>query len=148
MVGRQSALAKFNKISGSEGGISGESYWERLNSGNANGGVNDQMLVPSELKLDTLPNGANMDAEPPTVDLTTELGDDEIILVPDREVMGDSWMRLSEMPAPETFGPYDLRGGRQAYDYAFRYSHKFDPELRYPQLKDAVRITNVSSLFN
>jgi len=147
MVGRQSALANFNKISGADGGVGGESYWERLNAGNAQGGVNDMLLIPPELRLDTIPAGANMDEEPPSVDLTTELSDDEVILLPDTKVFADSWVRLSEMPNPDVFGPYDLRGGREAYDYAWRYSHKFDPENRYPEAKDAIRITNVSALF-
>lgn len=148
MLGRQPALANFQKVS--EGASDRSTYFQRINDDRGMGGVSDMSVIPSELQLDTIPEGLvqNSSLEPVSVDLTSEIGDDEVYLIPDMDIMRDAWVRLSEMPSAERFGPYDLRQGRVAHDYVWRYSHKFDPEGRYPRAKDAVKITNVSKLFN
>ncbi|MDB9247457.1 hypothetical protein PN419_00350 [Halorubrum ezzemoulense] len=153
MIGRQDALAKLNKLqeTSSAGRIT---YREAINMGEARGGVNQDVLIPDELELSVIPRGeqselADIDEEDElSVDLTTELGPNELILVPDAQVHRQSVFRLSEMPSPETFGPYDLRGGREAVDYAWRYSHKFNPENRYPQLRDYIHLKNIDAIFN
>jgi|APHM01.1.fsa_nt_gi hypothetical protein len=153
MIGRQSALANLNKVqeTASSGRIT---YREAINMGEARGGVNSDVLIPDELELSVIPRGEEnnvagiSDSDELSVDLTSELGDDELLLVPDADVHRQSVFRLSEMPAPETFGPFEMRQGRRAVDYAWRYSHKFNPENRYPDLRDYIRLTNVSSLFD
>lgn len=153
MLGRQDALAKLNKLQDTQS-AGRMTYREAINMGEARGGVNQDVLIPNELELSVIPRGEQGElseideADELSVDLTTELGDDELILVPDAQVHRQSVFRLSEMPSPETFGPYDLRGGREAVDYAWRYSHKFNPENRYPQLRDYIHLTNISSIFN
>ena len=151
MIGRQPALAQLNKLQETDS-AGRMTYREAINMGEARGGVNQDLLVPDDLELSVLPRGENVDGiddeDQLQVDLTTELDDDELILVPDAEVHRQSVFRLSEMPAPETFGPYDLRGGRQAVDYGWRYSHKFNPEQRYPELRDYIRLTNIDAIFN
>lgn len=152
MIGRQEALAKFNAVqeTASAGRIT---HREAINMGEARGGVDNDLLIPDELRLHTIPRGEENNVsgiskdDELSVDLTTELGTDEVILVPDAEVHRNSVFRLSEMPAPDTFGPYEERGGRRAVDYAWRYSHKFDPENRYPNLRDYIHLKNVSALF-
>lgn len=151
MIGRQPALATLNKKQ--ETASAGRmTYREAINMGEARGGVNSDILIPDELTLHTIPRGENVsgidDEDELSVDLTSELDDNELILVPDAEVHRQSVFRLSEMPAPQTFGPYDLRGGREAVDYAWRYSHQFDPEQRYPNLRDYVRLTNIDAIFS
>lgn len=151
MIGRQEALAKLNKVqeTSSSGRIT---HREAINMGEARGGVNQDLLLPNELELSVIPRGESpsgiSDSDELSVDLTTELGTDELILVPDANVHRNSVVRLSEMPSPETFGPYDLRGGRRAVDYAWRYSHKFNPENRYPNLRDYIHLKNIGDLFN
>lgn len=153
MIGRQPALAQLNKVqeTDSAGRIT---YREAINMGEARGGVEDDLLIPDDLELNTIPRGEEDEVSPIddddelSVDLTSELDDNELILVPDASVHRQSIFRLSEMPAPETFGPYELRGGREAVDYAWRYSHKFDPEHRYPELRDYVRLTNIDEIFD
>jgi len=153
MIGRQEALAQLNKLQETQS-AGRMTYREAINMGEARGGVNGDLLIPSELELSVIPRGeqnemSEIDEEDElSVDLTSELGTDELILVPDAEVHRQSVFRLSEMPAPETYGPYDMRGGREAVDYAWRYSHKFNPDNRYPQLKDYIHLTNISSIFN
>lgn len=153
MIGRQEALATLNKKQSTQS-AGRMTYREAINMGEARGGVNDDVLIPDELRLHTIPRGegdnvAGIDKEDELhVDLTTELDTDELILVPDAEVHRNSVFRLSEMPSPETFGPYPQRGGREAVDYAWRYSHKFDPENRYPNVRDYIRLTNISSIFD
>ena len=151
MIGRQPALAQLNKAQETQS-AGRMTYREAINMGEARGGVNDDILIPDEPTLHTIPRGEDVDGidedEELQIDMTTELEDNELILVPDAEVHRQSVFRLSEMPAPETFGPYDLRGGREAVDYAWRYSHKFDPESRYPELRDYIRLTNIDSIFN
>lgn len=147
MIGRQPALSRFNIPQSTNTGR--QTYRDLINAGNAKGGVTSDLLLPDELRLNVLPEDSNIsEDEELSIDLTTELGDDEVILIPDIEVMRNSWVRLTEMPTPETFGPYDLRGGREAVDYAWRYSHFFDPDARWPNLKDAIHIQNVSMLLN
>lgn len=151
MLGRQEALAQLNKLQDTKS-AGRMTYREAINSGEARGGVNDDVLIPDSLELSVLPRGEDINGVPESeelsVDLTTELGPDELLLVPDAEVHRNRVFRLSEMPSPETFGPYDQRGGRQAVDYAWRYSHQFDPEQRYPELRDYIRLTNISSIFD
>ena len=151
MIGRQPALAQLNKLQETES-AGRMTYREAINMGEARGGVNDDLLIPDELTLHTVPRGEDVDGidedDQLQVDLTTELDEDELILVPDAQIHRERIFRLSEMPAPETFGPYDLRGGREAVDYAWRYSHKFDPEQRYPELRDYIRLTNIDAIFN
>ena len=153
MIGRQPALAQLNKLQETDS-AGRMTYREAINMGEARGGVEQDLLIPDELELSVIPRGEQdeidgIDEEDQLqVDLTTELDEDELILVPDAEVHRQSVFRLSEMPAPETFGPYDLRGGRRAVDYAWRYSHKFNPENRYPELRDYVRLTNIDAIFN
>ena len=152
MIGRQSALAQLNKMQETQS-AGRMTYREAINMGEARGGVNDDLLIPDQLELNVIPRGEethqDLDEDDElSVDLTTELDENELILVPDAEVHRQSIFRLSEMPAPETFGPYDLRGGREAVDYAWRYSHKFNPENRYPNLRDYIRLTNIDAIFN
>ena len=152
MIGRQPALAQLNKVQETQS-AGRVTYREAINMGEARGGINGDVLIPDELTLHTIPRGEQDniaefgEEDELSVDLTTELDDNELLLVPDAEVHRNSVFRLSEMPAPETFGPYDLRGGREAVDYAWRYSHKFDPEQRYPDLRDYIRLTNIDALF-
>ncbi len=152
MIGRHEALSKFNKVQETQS-AGRMKYQDLINMGddNAVGGINDWTVIPSELSLDVIPEGEDpagmTEDDEPSVDLTQYLGPDEIILIPDLETHMTQVVRQSEMPTPETFGPLDLRQGRKAVDYVWRYSHKFNPENRYPDLKDYVHIKNISELF-
>lgn len=144
MLGRKEALSNFNKRSGSEGGNPGETYWERINGDEYIAGVNNRATIPETLTLDTLPDSVNYD--PVTVDLSTELGTDEVYIFPDMDAVRENYWRLSEMPTPETYES-DGRAGKSFVDYVWRYSHKFDPGTRYSNAPDAFKLTNVSALF-
>lgn len=146
MVGRQSALANFNKVSGSQGGEGGDSYWDRLSDPNAIGGVNDWVVVPDNMEYPYTP----ADETPLTIDLTTELGDDEVILLPDMDTVMDKYWALHEMDEPEAFPMYQEGGGKMRQDYAWRYTHEFNPKghQRFADAEDAIHIQNVSALFN
>jgi len=146
MIGRQGALANFNKVSGSEGGIGGDSYWKRLSDPDAIGGVNDWVVVPDDMEYPYTPQGE----EPLRIDLTTELGDNEVILLPDMDAVMENYWRLHEMSAPEAFDMYQQGGGKMRQDYAWRYTHEFNPKghKRFADAEDAIHITNVDQLFN
>jgi len=143
-IARQESLAKLNRVTQTNSGRT--TYRALLNSGDAKGGISSELLIPSELRLHNVPAGHNLESDELTIDLTTELGADEMILIPDLDVAQRRWMRLAEMPSPEIFET-DLRMGRGAIDMVWRYSHQFDPYDTYPNLKDAVHLQNVSDLF-
>ncbi len=163
MVGSQSALANFNKISGSEGGISGESYWSRLNDPNAIGGVEEMNLIPDDIAPTRLPSDLEneLDVDQMIVDLVDDstavksggadsngvIGNDEVFLLPNLEDVRENYWRVHEMGTPQTFGPLDQRGGKTAYDYATRYTHRFNPKAAHAAATDAVHIKNPSVLF-
>lgn len=146
MIGRQPALARMNKPTKTNTGR--QTYRELVNAGNAKGGISDDMLLPDEMKLDVVPEDYAPDEQPPTVDLTTELDRNELILIPDMDIAAREWFRLAEMDAPNEFGPMEMRQGRRAVDYAWRYTHKFDPFGHYPDAKDAIRLTNIDAIFD
>ena len=163
MIGSQEALSTFNKVSDTGVGVVGDTYWDRLSHENAMGGVNDWMLIPdftapAKVPFDGGEDGEEMldqfkvdlvkdDAEATTSD-DEVIGKDEVFLLPSMDAVQQNYWRLHEMGEPQTFGPLDLRGGKRAYDYAWRYTHRFNPQRRHPHATDAIRLTNVSELFN
>lgn len=150
MIGRRDALTKFNHRSKeSDTRREAQSYWEILaDDDDTMVGVDQRVMIPDEMQLDVLPDNVDESTyEPFTVDLTGELGTNEVIILPDAEAVADNYWNLAEMGAPET-DTTDLRGMREAVDYVWRYSHKFDPHSRYGDAPDAFRLTNLDALFN
>jgi hypothetical protein len=167
MVGSQEALAKFNNVRDSSNGVIGDTYFDALmDDDNAMGGVNDWSLVPLDIAPAKVPYGEGQNSSElldqftvNLVDTGTEvkssggdedgqIGTDEVFLLPDMEAVRDNYWRVHEMGEPELFGPLDLRGGKEAYDYAWRYTHRFNPKRRHPNATDAIHLKNVSDLFN
>lgn len=165
MVGSQSALATFNQVSGEDGGVSGDTYWERLSHETAMGGVSDYNMLPNHTAPTNVPyvdgeEGGDLvdkykvnlvDQDQDNVEQDSDggiIGTDEVYLIPSLEQAGTHYWRLHEMPTPQDFGPIEERGGKQAYDYAYRYTHRFNPKERSPNAADAIRLKNVSALFN
>ena len=164
MVGSQSAIAKFNRVSGSQGGVAGDTYWQRLSHEDAVGGISDYNLVPEKTQPTNLPRDLKdeLNLDELVVDLVDEstavksggsddsgiIGNDEIFLLPDMGTVRDEWFNTYEMSAPETFEPVDLRGGKTAFDYATRYTQRHNPNDQYQDALDAIHIQNVSELFN
>lgn len=144
MIGRQEALSVFNKRTNADGGTTPrETYWERLNMANGMGvGVSDWKLIPDELRLSEAPEGK----EPVTVDLTDEMGTDEVIILPDMNQVRQKYWRLYEQAQPRVFMS-DADGGRTRADFVWRYRHRYDPTGEHSQATDAIRITNISELF-
>lgn len=145
MIGRQQALAVFNQRTNADGGTAPrETYWERINAANGVGvGVRDWKLIPDTLRLSEAPEGK----DPVVVDLTTEIGNDEVILLPNMSRVSSDYWKLYEQGQPRTFDA-EADGGRTRFDFAWRYRHRFDPTGKHSNATDAIRITNVSSLFN
>lgn len=148
LVGRKQAIRNFFRRSKeTDERREGQTYWEILSDdGDTMATIENYNVIPDEMQLDVLPDGAS--EEPFTVDVTSELGTDEVYVLPPMEQVMDNYWRLSEMTEPEVMGPYDERGGREAVDYVWRYSHYFDPNSRYGNAPDALKIENVSALFN
>lgn len=146
MIGRQDALARFNKRRKSDGGTDPrDTYWERLNSdGGVGVGVDDWKLIPDTLTFSKAPNGK----DPIELDLTSELDANEVILLPDMEQVRNKFWRLREMSTPESLGPYEKNGGKREFEYIWRYSHSFDPKGEFGTAPDAIHLTNIDVLFN
>lgn len=145
MVGRQQALAVFNQRTNADGGTTPrETYWERINnSGGVGVGVRDYKLIPDQLQFSEAPEGQT----PLTIDLSAELGPDEVLLLPDMNQVRQKYWQLYEQPSPETFNS-DADGGRTRLDYVWRYRHRFDPTGKHGEATDAILLQNVSTLFN
>lgn len=145
MIGRQKALAVFNQRTNADGGTAPrETYWERINSDNGLGvGIDGWRLIPNELVLSKAPEGK----DPISVDLTTEIGDNEVILLPDMGRVRSEFWKLYEQASPRVFTS-NADGGRDRFDYVWRYRHRFDPSGEHGAATDAIRITNVDQLFN
>lgn len=144
MIGRQEPLALFNQRTNAEGGTTPrQTYWERLNTANGVGvGVRDWKLIPDELVL----SEASDDQEPVSVDMTTELGNDEVIVLPDMNQVTSKYWQLYEQGQPRLFDS-EADGGRSRFDYVWRYRHRFDPTGEHSQATDAIHLTNLSELF-
>lgn len=149
-LGRQSALAKLNAKQPADGGQAPRmSYWDRIQVGdgqnytNNNVGIRDMMLIPDQLNGPETPPGY----DDITIDLTGELGEDELIILPDMNQVRQKYWRLRQMPTPRLFDPIPKEGGQTRFDYAWRYSHSFLPDNRYNNAEDAIHLTNISSLF-
>jgi hypothetical protein len=110
------------------------------------GVVDDYTLIPPELDYPHVP--ADYDSDQLTVDMTTELGDNEAILLPDMDVASSRYWSLREMETPRAMEPYHMGGGQYRQDYAWRYSHYFNPkgDKRFAAAEDAVHIKNLDVL--
>jgi len=166
MVGSQTSLAQFNQVRDSSSGIIGNTYFDALmDEDNAMGGINDWSLVPEDIAPAKVPydSGENssemldqftVNLVDTSVDVKSsgdedgQIGTDEVFLLPSMDEVRDKFWRVHEMGEPELFGPLDLRGGKEAYDYAWRYTHRFNPKRRHPNATDAIHLKNVSDLFN
>jgi hypothetical protein len=159
MLGSHTALTRFNKLSGSGDGEAGAKYRDRISDV-----LNDQYRVPYKTQPTVLPRdltdaeGQQLNVDDLEVTLVDEdtgvnptdapLGYDEAFLLPDMDTVSNDFWRLSEMGAPNVDGPIQERGGKDFYDYMWRYTHRFDPEGQYPEATDVVHIKNLSVLFD
>lgn len=145
MVGRQPALANFNRIRDTSAGADRGTYWQKINSPDAIGGVSDWTVIPDQMEYPYTPEGV----DPLSVDLSSYLGEDEVILLPDMDTVRQNYWRLNEMDTPRSFDMHQEGGGQMRQDYAWRYLHRMNPEghKRWAALEDAVYLKNVSALF-
>lgn len=173
MVGSQDALTQFNAVRDNDGtGVIGDTYWDAISSDETGmGQVGDWNLLPPYTAPAKVPYLEDEDGETTEggdlmdkfkvqlVDDSTEvkesgaddngvIGTDEVFLLPRMDNVMEEFWRLHEMSEPNLFGPLQQRGGKEAYDYAWRYTHNFNPRRRHPNATDAVHIKNVSALFN
>lgn len=146
MVCTQPAYANFNQIQDTSSGAARSTYWQRLNSEDTIGGVDDVLIVPKQMEYPT----PDADKPPITVDLTPYLGDNECFLIPDMEFAAQNYWKAYEMDAPEAFPMNQKDGGKMRQDYAWRYQHVFNPKGRdrWANLEDVVHLTNLDVLFN
>lgn len=159
VVGSHGALVNFGKLSGAEGGEPGREYWDRLSDV-----LGERIRIPYTTQPTVLPRdlSSTEDSELNASDLQVDLadpdtavnpgsapiGDDELFLIPDMDIASSEFWRTYEMGAPDVFGPIEERGGKEFFDWVWRYTHKFDPSGQYPELADAVHVKNVSELFD
>lgn len=145
MVGRQQPLALFNQRTNADGGTAPrETYWERINNdGGVGVGVRDWKLIPDQERFSEAPD----EQTPLTIDLTSDLGSDEVLILPDMGQVRSKYWDLYEQLSPQVFNS-DADGGRTRLDYVWRYRHRFDPTGKHSQATDAIHLTNVSALFN
>jgi hypothetical protein len=144
MLSRQKAFSKFNQVD--QTSTDRVRYWERINNEDVIGGVSDYNILPDKMEYPYTPDGVT----PLEVDLTAELGDDEVILLPDMEAVAENYWTLREMDEPEAFDMFPQGGGQMRQDYAWRYTHYFNPKghKRWADAEDAIHLKNVSALFS
>ena len=80
-------------------------------------------------------------------DTSAPVGGDELFLFPNMNIVRNNYWRLYEMGAPQEY-QMDERGGKTFHDRVWKYTHKFDPTGKYPDVPDVIHLTNVSSLFD
>lgn len=160
VVGSQEALSTFNKVSGQQGGVAGDTYFERLSGESQISGVEDWNLIPESIAPTQVPRGVEGFPEDElsvdlvgndpvaTVDDDAVLGTDEVFLLPDIDRVKDELLAVYEMPQPSLWGPISLRMGKKAYDFTWRFTTRHNPQQRHPNATDCVRLTNISSVFN
>lgn len=145
ILGRQEALANLQKVRPADGGITPrDTYWDAINAENGVGvGIQDYMLIPEQLRFTEAPNGE----QPLTIDLTQNLGSDELIILPSMDAVRENYWRLMQMSEPWSLPPTRERGGKVTYDNVWRYSQYYDPMNAYANAQDSIHLTNVSTLF-
>lgn len=147
MVGSVDALNHFSKVN--DGSSDRSSYWQRINVDQGSGvGVNRRLWMPDELQFDRVADGQ----DPFTKSLTAGnsnwdgLGTDECYLLPDMDEVRANYWQLYEIPEPRMFSN-EKDMGKRRFDYIDRYAHQFDPLGQHSEATDAVKLTNISSLF-
>ncbi|MFH5840505.1 hypothetical protein [Haladaptatus sp. CMAA 1909] len=141
-IGRHEALAQFNKSVDDSSGSTDDTYWDRFHATEEGDiGIEQKYLIPPQLTLSEAPNGM----EPHSIDLTSELGPDEIILTPNFEDIRQKYWMLHQMNTPEHW-MVERSGGRIQNDFIWRYSHSFDPLNSHASATDSIHITNLSAL--
>lgn len=155
VLGRQKALARLNSYRPADGGTAPrDTYWNRLVVGNSednythnNVGIETQMLVPDE--LNTFAPIPNSNKEAPTIDLTSEMGDDELLILPDMSQVREHYWDYRQMPSPRLFDPVPKEGGQTRFDYAWRMQFNYNTQSsnRYNGAIDTVHLQNISALF-
>lgn len=148
IVGRKPALINFHQVQ--DGSSDRSTYWDRINTDDSSGvGINNMKYMPDELVFDRTVEGQ----DPVSVSLVdgnsqwTGLGSDEVYLLPPMENVREAYWKLYESASPELDGPYQKEGGRRRFDYIDRFALDYDPLGEHSNVTDAVKITNVSSLF-
>lgn len=156
-VGSHTALTQMNYSAGEDTDVErGPTFRERMQDADA---VQNFLRMPYNTQLDYLPDDADTDIPSydayPIVDENTAvnpggnevLGYDELMLLPDMDVVMSDFWDIRETASPEHFGPIEAREGKLAHDYVNRFSAKADPTGDYPDFADAIILENVSDLF-
>lgn len=135
----------------------GPTFWERLTDADT---VQQAFNLPYKLQPDYLPDNAEDDI--PTdflrfnlVDMDTavnpsgmsQIGYDEVFLIPDVELWMDEYVDLRESASPAHYGPVEEMSGARGHGYKWRYGHKWDPLGKHSTASDVVHLTNISDLF-
>jgi hypothetical protein len=135
----------------------GPTFWERLTDADT---VNEAFNMPYKLQPDYLPDNVKDDIPVDflrfdLIDMGTavnpsgmsQLGYDEVFLIPDVELWMDEYVDLRESGAPAHYGPVEEMSGARGHGYKWRYGHKFDPLGKHSTVSDVVHLTNISALY-
>lgn len=148
-VWQHDTAALWNRVDNNSGAVQ-KSLWLDLESDNAGAGasvVNDAVTIPKQTGLRTAPD------QPDTLRIPYTFPDDTMYLVPEHN--GD-FFQMYEQDGPTMIDePIRKNGGKIEYEYYWRAgqafgfgSHRNDDGSGDGEALDAVKITNVSTLFN
>lgn len=159
MVGSPRAIRQFKgySVGATDQEMRGPTFWERLTDADT---VNSAFNLPYKLQPDYLPDAAEDDIPEDFLRFTlvdqdtavdpsgmSQIGYDEVFLIPDVEAWMDEYIDLRESGSPVHYGPEEKMSGKRGHGYKWRYAHKFDPLGKHSTATDVVHIQNVSELF-
>jgi len=148
-VWQHDTASLWNRVDNNSGAVQ-KSLWLDLESDSANVGssvVNDAVTIPQQTGIRTAPD------QPDTLRMPYTFPNDTMYLVPQHD--GD-FFQMYEQDGPTMIDePIRKNGGKIEYEYYWRAgqafgfgSHRNDDGSGDGEALDAVKITNVSTLFN